>query len=101
MTVTLTVIESDSYNDIYSDGDGDGDGDGDIDGEISTINQISQEIPAKNTKTNTKVQRWETINLSLNMWLRVHSSQTSLSCVAEEQTTRNLNAGVLQKSITS
>lgn len=32
MTVTLTVIESDSYNDIYSDGDGD------IDGEISTIN---------------------------------------------------------------
>ena len=34
MTVTLTVIESDSYNDIYNDGDGDGDGDG----EISTIN---------------------------------------------------------------
>ena len=34
MTVTLTVIESDSYNDIYSGGDGDGD----IDGEISTIN---------------------------------------------------------------
>ena len=32
MTVTLTVIESDSYNDIYNDGDGDGDG------EISTIN---------------------------------------------------------------
>lgn len=80
MTVTLTVIESDSYNDIYNDGDGDGngdgkgdsdgdgegegdgdgegEGDGDGDGDGDNVNCVRIEKQITTTIATTPLERW-------------------------------------------
>ena len=57
MTVTLTVIESDSYNDIYNDGDGDGNGDGDGDGDGDNVNCVRIEKQITTTIATTPLER--------------------------------------------